>query len=290
MKRCHNKNDTFYVQCHWCDQIYSTVNYDAHAMRKHFYGKFICYKCPFSAYSANDLASHIEEEHDDCKLARCPCCKTDVFLTVLESHYQSCILAKFNLKEKCNRMCDKCGKTFHSKKHFYDHKKVHLRKEGDESLFKHCDKCDKKFACSTSLKEHVQVFHDNIMFICELCPMTFKTTKSLKLHINQIHSTDKTFECKVCGVRKGSISNLRKHERVHSEPKFQCSFCPKKLSSQQTLAAHERHHTGEKSFKCTRCPAAFTSNMGLAQHTKGVHKIAGQRGGKTGWSCGNKKT
>ena len=283
MKRYHNKNETFYVQCHWCDQTYSTSNYDTHAMRKHFYGKFICYKCPFSAYSANTLVSHIKEDHEDLKLARCPCCKTDVLLTVLESHYQGCILAKLSSEEKCNRMCDKCGKTFHTWKHFLDHKKMHLRKEGNESLFKHCDKCDKKFACSTSLKEHVQVFHDNIMFICELCPMTFKTTKSLKLHINQFHSTDKIFECKVCGIRKGSISNLRKHERVHSEPKFQCSFCPKKLSSQQTLAAHERHHTGEKSFKCSRCSAAFTSLHGLSAHTKGVHKIAGPRGGITGW-------
>ena len=135
----------------------------------------------------------------------------------------------------------------------------------------------------------MQVFHENILFICELCPLTFKSKTTLKYHMNQVHSTDKIFECKVCGIRKGSESRLRLHEQSHSESAFQCSFCPKKLSSQQTLAAHERHHTGEKSFKCSRCSAAFTSLHGLSAHTKGVHKIAGPRGGITGLKSYKKK-
>ena len=288
MKNRHKKNETFYVECHWCDKKLSTNSYECHAMRKHFYGKFICHKCPFSAYSANVLASHIQEGHEDCKLARCPSCKTDIFLTALESHYKSCIVTKIKLEDKLNQMCDKCGKTFHSKKHFYDHKKFHLREEGDESLYKHCDKCDKKFVLSHSLKEHMQVFHDNIKFICELCPMTFNSNNGLKYHINQFHSADQRYECKVCGVRKGSISHLRVHEKIHSES-FQCSFCPKKLKSQQTLEAHERHHTGEKSFKCSMCSAAFTSSKSLRAHLRGVHKIAGPRGGITGWKSYKKK-
>lgn len=289
MNNRHNKNETFYIQCHWCDKKLSTNSYEYHALKQHFYGKFICYKCPFSAYSANALTSHIKEDHEDCKIARCPSCKTDVDLTTLESHYQSCIVTKLNLEDKRNQMCDKCGKTFHKRKSFQNHKKFHLREEGDEDLYQHCDKCDKKFVTPLSLRQHMQVFHDNIKYICELCPKTFNSMSLRRIHMNQVHSTDKRYECKVCGARKGSESHLRVHERIHSEPKFQCSFCPKKLSSEQTLTAHERHHTGEKNFKCSMCSAAFTSSKGLRAHMRGAHKIAGPRGGITGWKSYKKK-
>ena len=296
MKKCHNVNDNFYVQCHWCNKKYSTKTYLAHAMRKHLYGNFICVcdECPFSAYSAHDLITHIKETHEDEELGSCPLCKKEVHLTLLDSHYQSCILNHSELSEMQNIFCDKCGKTFKTRKHYREHKKFHLREEGNEEGYYHCDKCDKKYTTKQFLKEHIQVVHENMKFNCEQCQTSFNSKNMLRNHHIRYHSTDKRFECKACGFRTGYLKTLRRHEEIHDESRervqLQCSFCPKKLSSQQTLAAHERHHTGEKSFKCTRCPAAFTSNMGLAQHTKGVHKIAGQRGGKTGWSCGNKKT
>ena len=137
-------------------------------------------------------------------------------------------------------------------------------------MYYFCDKCDQKFARMETLKEHVKVVHENIRYSCSLCQMTFNTKVTFRYHNIQIHSTDKRYECKVCGIRKPTVSHVRRHERIHSDFQFQCSFCPKKLSSQYTLTAHERLHTGEKSFKCSMCSAAFASRHGLAA-TEEVH-------------------
>ena len=289
MFRCHNELGTFYIDCHWCHEKLSTNCYLRHAMKQHFYGNFICEKCQFSGYCAKDLIDHIKEDHKEDQFARCPSCKKKVLLTHLESHYRSCLLSKLKLSNKCNEICDKCGKTFTDKRNFVYHKKSHLRKEGNDSLYYFCDKCDQKFARMETLKEHVKVVHENIRYSCSLCQMTFNTKVTFRYHNIQIHSTDKRYECKVCGIRKPTVSHVRRHERIHSDSQFQCSFCPKKLYDQETLTAHERQHTGEKPFKCTICSAAFASQKGLLAHTRGVHKIAGPRGGQTGWKNYKKK-
>ena len=150
-------------------------------------------------------------------------------------------------------------------------------------MFYFCDKCDKKYVSIDSLRDHIQVAHENIKFSCSLCQMSFSTRLGLKFHHVQFHSTDKRHECKVCGVRKGNESKLRRHELSHLGGQFQCSFCPKKLYDQDTLTAHERQHTGEKPFECSLCSASFTSKKGLGAHRRGAHKIEGPRGGKPGW-------
>ena len=249
-------NTSFLIQCQWCEKKVSTQYFHQHAIREHDYGQFWCEKCPFSAYSAKDLIAHIEEGHKEDQFARCPSCKKEVLLTHMEIHYRSCILSKLRLKGKCKKLCAKCGKTLPNRKAF---------------------------------KEHVQSAHENINFGCLLCQLTFNKETQLKRHNIIVHSTDKRYQCKVCGVRQGCESNLRRHERIHFDSRFQCSFCPKKLSSQYTLTAHERLCSGEKPFKCSICSAAFASQHGLAAHTKGVHKIAGPRGGKTGWNNHKKK-
>ena len=257
-------------------------------MRQHLYGRFICEKCQFSGYCAKDLIAHIKQDHKEDLFARCPYCKKEVLLTQLESHYGSCVRSKM----KINRICEKCGKKFTNRSSLTYHKKSHLRREGNDGLYYFCDKCDQRYASLDSLKDHVQVVHENIRYSCSLCQMTFNTLQALRGHNYQIHSTDKRYQCKVCGVRKGSSDQLRVHELMHVDYQdylFQCSFCPKKLRTQDTLIVHERQHTGEKPFKCTICSAAFASKKGLLAHTRGVHKIAGPRGGKTGWKNYKKK-
>ena len=125
---------------------------------------------------------------------------------------------------------------------------------------------------------------------CSSCPMTFKTHNVLNKYKNIVHSTDEKYQCKFCGKRLGNIEHRKRHELIHEDPKFQCKFCPKKLKLLIALKAHERHHTGELPFKCPVCEAGFVSKEYLRQHTKGVHKIAGPRGGKTGWCFGKTKT
>ena len=129
-----------------------------------------------------------------------------------------------------------------------------------EKMYHYCDKCDKKFTQLAALKNHQY----------------------------KAHSSDESHQCQFCDYR-GSFERLQRHARVHQDAKFQCSFCGKKLKSPEILLQHEREHTGEKPFICHICDSAFCSKKALTQHTRGVHKIAGPRGGKVGWHRKNKQ-
>ena len=41
-------------------------------------------------------------------------------------------------------------------------------------------------------------------------------------HKLKVHSTDKRYECRYCGIRKTAPSMVRQHELIHQEPKFKC--------------------------------------------------------------------
>ena len=122
-----------------------------------------------------------------------------------------------------------------------------------------------------------------LRYHCPECPMTFKTHHQYYDHKRIAHSSDERLVCKYCGKRFASVTNARLHELTHEKPQFQCRFCAKLIKTQDRLEAHERYHTGERPYPCNMCTAAFTSKGRLMQHQKGVHKMAGPRGGTTGW-------
>ena len=110
------------------------------------------------------------------------------------------------------------------------------------------------------------------------------SNSQLTRHKNLKHSKNTKYDCKFCGKRLGGWHDATKHELSHREPQFQCSICAKEFKADRALIAHEKFHRGEKPFDCSTCGGGFTSLHGLRQHEKGVHKISGPRGGKTGWS------
>ena len=65
---------------------------------------------------------------------------------------------------------------------------------------------------------------------------------------------------------------------------FKCSYCGKMFRKKENMEAHEGQHRGDKpAFPCSLCTAQFPLKERLNQHMKGVHKIAGPKGGRTGW-------
>ena len=297
MKHGMKENEVKKKQCNWCENKYSPSNWHYHAMRKHFYGNFVCQKCPFVCSFAKDLVCHIKEDHTEDEKTKCPCCSKEQFLNNLESHYKGCVTSKLNSEDKKSpQVCPTCGKTV-CKSFLKNHMKTHLREQAqnggesslNDNLYHYCDKCDKKFRSSGGLLDHIQSVHEKHKFNCSKCSGAFSTRRALKKHNIIVHSTDKKYQCRFCGARKCSVTEVKIHERVHEDPQFQCSFCAKKLKCPAALQEHERQHTGEKPFKCSVCASDFASSKALLQHTRGVHKIVGPHGGKTGWTSKSDK-
>ena len=265
--------------------------YRKHLARVHHGGRFRCGKCRIEAVFAKDLIQHMEEEnHTDDPSVICPGCNDKHHMTDIVDHYEACMKNFYKesytrrykeLQAKC-RMCPTCGKTFSSAA-YYHHIYYHHRSE-EEGREIYCDQCGKKFKTKQSLKSHVESEHENKEYECPTCKQTFKTAAKRNIHVILEHSTDEKYNCKHCGKRFESTYRLKIHiTRVHEPPQFKCQYCGKLFTRKNSLEGHERIHRGEKPYQCTHCPEGFASSHGLCQHLRGVHKIAGKRGGKVGW-------
>ena len=296
----HGRKGTFYKTCEWCKKQYSVQALMSHARERHFYGRFLCLKkCTFRGDFAAELVSHMTKEHPEDFSAICPACKENQHIQELKSHYEKCIdlkIKKWRRTTECKTMCANCGKTFKNMKGYQSHIKSYCKqatnggRSADENiLYQYCDKCGKGFNGITRLRHHIQSAHDKIEYTCPQCTLKFPTVQSQRHHINSVHSTDEKLKCKHCGQQFESVSRRKVHEACHGDPKFQCRHCPKKVKTATSLMAHERYHTGEKPFKCSICDSGFVNLTRLRQHEKGMHKITGPRGGKTGWNHKSKE-
>ena len=273
MLTLHGQKGKFSKQCPWCEKSFSAGWLEGHAIKIHLYGRFLCWKCPFSANFGKELISHIDKEHED-KFAKCPICNEEHELKELESHYKNCEAQKFS---KGSKTCPTCGKDV-SKYDFKRHNKIHLREQADKEqdsshndLYHHCDKCDRKFNEPYQLKYHIRSEHDKIAYTCSLCPMTFDKIWTLRHHKRAVHSTEEKYKCSYCGIQLSSVSRREAHERRHKEPKYLCRFCPKKFRHPESLEIHERVHTGEKPFACSSCPLTFSRANDRTKHNTLVH-------------------
>ena len=297
--------------CPYCNENFKCTPQKIlnHKKLKHFWGKFWCPKCNLLVYSATDLINHMQEtKHDhDNALVKCPACKVSFETVQIRSHYEACVVKthhnEVRARNKKQNMCAKCGKFFAADS-YYDHLKVHLRAEGvseekaNMKLYHQCDRCTKRCTTSQGLQLHIKTIHEGIKsqtyfnlptIICDECGRTFKGQSALNCHMNQHHIKDGKYQCQICGKPNGNANFLNIHMLKHQEPKLKCSHCERMFKQKHTLEAHERDHRGEKPFPCSICTSSFSSQKGIDQHVKGVHKIAGPRGGKTGW-CYGKKT
>ena len=273
--------------------------------REHLRGNFSCPQCGLPLYSVTEVINHMKEtKHDQYGLSVCcPTCKVSFTPDELSDHYKICVVETqrrkwqtYNRKEKT---CEKCGKVFHNMNSYSSHMKVHLREEGvseeqaKQKLYYYCDQCPKRYTKSKSLKKHVKTIHEGIKIksnykpksiVCELCGFTCTTNQIIKDHMSVKHENDNKYLCKICGKNCGSQLRLRLHMKKHTEMQFKCSYCGKMFRKKENMEAHEGQHRGDKpAFPCSLCTAQFPLRERLNQHMKGVHKIAGPKGGKTGW-------
>lgn len=81
-------------------------------------------------------------------------------------------------------------------------------------------------------------------------------------------------QCECCWIRLGSLSELQRHRKKHTEVKrYKCKHCPQKFQRSNHRLRHQVVHTGEKDllYTCRFCPATFSSGASKTKH-QATHK------------------
>ncbi|XP_055544843.1 zinc finger protein 665-like isoform X2 [Wyeomyia smithii] len=186
---------------------------------------------------------------------RCEICgKTFKFRATLKQHEQ----IHYGIKEF---ECTVCGKRFMHKGTL----KVHLRLHTGEMPYK-CPYCPKRYRGQTALDCHV-FRHTKQGTKCPQCSSVFATPSIVKQHIREVHTTERSHTCQICGVTYKHRKSLRLHLRNHQ--KRNCPDCGKVFSSVYAMMTHRKIHAQDHfQYKCTFCERKFEKEDELQSHAK----------------------
>lgn len=83
-----------------------------------------------------------------------------------------------------------------------------------------------------------------------MCGKTFKTPSARNKH-TVVHSMERNHKCLLCPFVTNTQANLRVHERSHTGIKpYDCRFCGMKFTTASNMAKHIRNiHEKEKQHK-----------------------------------------
>ena len=91
--------------------------------------------------------------------------------------------------------------------------------------------------------------------------ISMEKNQSVALKSNQVKplkTKDKYYQCEICNKESKTLSNLKRHKRIHTgEKPFKCDTCDKSFGLKATLIGHRETHNNIKSFECKTCGKCF---------------------------------
>ncbi|XP_022216254.2 transcription factor Ouib-like [Drosophila obscura] len=143
-----------------------------------------------------------------------------------------------------------------------------------------CDQCGKHFNDKGNLNLHL-VRHTGIRkFQCPECSHKEYSQFLLKMHIRVKHRKEAPYTCKYCDQHFVCSNKRYRHQRIHeglkperTDKPYACNFCPHRCNSMSNLRKHEVVHSGDRPFRCEICDVAFNRMSNLRTHFRSkTHK------------------
>ncbi|XP_073944580.1 uncharacterized protein [Choristoneura fumiferana] len=221
--------------------------------------QFTCGQCPKIYTSLAGIRSHLAS-HCDPNICGSNCQDSIFTFNELNRDTKSKHLAENEIR------CNKCDKTFKSKRNL----RVHLQTHTGERPYG-CKQCGKRFTQSAALYTHTKIHLGLKEHVCSYCNKAFTERKNMKNH-ERTHTKERPFECSTCFKGFGDPSALRRHVRIHTGDKmYQCQMCHMKFHDASGLIAHKKRHDDVKDFACDFCGKQFSTHQMLSNHESSVH-------------------
>ncbi|XP_053687096.1 zinc finger protein 271-like [Sabethes cyaneus] len=137
-----------------------------------------------------------------------------------------------------------------------------------------CEICGKRSASATELKYHMERHKNQLSFLCPYCKKACNTKTDLNLHIQCIHSAEKRFQCKTCGLSFRRKDILQLHETHHKDIyEHPCTVCNKRFKTGSDLRKHRLSvHDGLR-VECEYCTSSFDNRGKMLDHVEHIHGI-----------------
>ncbi|VDK34465.1 unnamed protein product [Taenia asiatica] len=185
-------------------------------------------------------------------------------------------------RQKKNRICSYCGKTFDRPSLL----RRHILSHTGERPFP-CQYCDKAFSTRSGANTHERTHTGYKPYICRICGRRFAAGSNYIFHI-YTHTNTRRHRCDICTKAFVTPGDLRRHKYVHTEDwPFRCSVCNRGFAVERSLISHKAIHTGEfshsnlmhpsgvKPYPCRLCNKSYTQESSLKTHMR-LHQRLGK--------------
>ncbi|XP_044752676.1 zinc finger protein 184-like [Coccinella septempunctata] len=231
--------------------------------------RLFCQYCGLLATARQELADHINSQHNDEQNSTCESCNIRFSNNQeLEEHFRRQHIENFEEEIDIDIMCLICKKVFDDTNQMMEHALEHLIRRHT------CLSCRNVYICDAALNEHHKT-HPRYRFKCPICgKLTCTSRTALREHIRN-HSESKSFQCDLCQRTYKSMGRLKMHKKSHFRMNNICPICPYSTMSKSDFNTHLRVHTNERPFKCSfeECGKAFKTNSALCIHIREHLKI-----------------
>lgn len=109
-------------------------------------------------------------------------------------------------------------------------------------------------------------------FRCGICKSLFTSISNLKRH-QLLHTGEKPYSCDICGLSFNRKEKLSDHVMTHPGAQVRlsshhCETCKRDFRSIWHLERHQSIHTSEKPYPCEICGLRFSIQDNLSQHVQ----------------------